>query len=317
MAQRFRHLPRSIPAITNLRYQRWFFWDGRAERLWAQAIEPLENPREMNSHRLIVVRQVVEQPALSDLYRQTWAGDAGTLVTARTTLAALPKCYEQIDCQALWDAMPAAQKAAVNRPFGQLLQAIESYELTLTTSPTRFDRYVHNVLVSGNLSAPDLTPKEREGMSLFFGQARCVTCHSGRAFSDGGFHNLFLPAPPGRPREDAGRFAGIQRLKVWSTNSEAGLPSKVGNVSPYLELLSDSWGQFKTPSLRNLGGRREFMHNGVFNSLNEVLRYYNRLDTSVVNHHHTNALLAPLNLNEDQLQALEEFLKVISQPIAE
>lgn len=317
VAERFRHLPRSIPSITNLRDQRWFFWDGRSERLWAQAIEPLESRREMNSHRLLAVRHLAEQPTLLSVYRRAWSGQSGIVDSAQQVLASLPNCSETVDCQALWASMLPAQQDLVNSVFAQLLQAIEAYELTLTTPPTRFDHYVQSVRASETTLISGLSLREREGMTLFFGQARCVTCHSGPSFSDGGFHNLFLPAPPGRPREDAGRFAGVQQLKQMASKAEPGLPSRIGDITPYLEIAADNWGQFKTPNLRNLGGRSEFMHNGVFKPLAEVLHYYNTLDSAIVIHHHTNALLEPLNLSDSQLLALEDFLKVISQPAKE
>lgn len=39
---------RSAPTIINATYQRWQFWDGRAEGLEGQALGPIQNPIEMN-----------------------------------------------------------------------------------------------------------------------------------------------------------------------------------------------------------------------------------------------------------------------------
>ena len=39
-------------------------------------------------------------------------------------------------------------------------------------------------------------------------------------------------------------------------------------------------GMFKTPVLRNVATRQVFMHNGVFKSLEEVVRFYNTRDTA-------------------------------------
>jgi cytochrome c peroxidase len=38
-------------------------------------------------------------------------------------------------------------------------------------------------------------------------------------------------------------------------------------------------GRFRTPTLRNVALRRSFFHNGVFHSLEDVLRFYARRDT--------------------------------------
>ena len=35
---------RNTPTLWNVAYQRWFFWDGRADSLWSQALGPLTNP---------------------------------------------------------------------------------------------------------------------------------------------------------------------------------------------------------------------------------------------------------------------------------
>jgi cytochrome c peroxidase len=46
---------RNTPTVLNSRYGSWFFWDGRADSLAAQALGPLENPLEHGSHRLHAV----------------------------------------------------------------------------------------------------------------------------------------------------------------------------------------------------------------------------------------------------------------------
>jgi cytochrome c peroxidase len=37
---------------------------------------------------------------------------------------------------------------------------------------------------------------------------------------------------------------------------------------------------FRTPSLRNVAARRVFMHNGVFHTLDDVVRFYARRDSN-------------------------------------
>jgi cytochrome c peroxidase len=46
-----------------------------------------------------------------------------------------------------------------------------------------------------------------------------------------------------------------------------------------LAARTDLCGSFKVPSLRNVALRKHFFHNGVFDSLEQVIRFYARRDT--------------------------------------
>ncbi len=50
-------------------------------------------------------------------------------------------------------------------------------------------------------------------------------------------------------------------------------PAVIGTPDPYC-------GKFKVPTLRNVATRSVFFHNGVFHSLNQVVRFYNTRDTN-------------------------------------
>jgi cytochrome c peroxidase len=54
------------------------------------------------------------------------------------------------------------------------------------------------------------------------------------------------------------------------------------------------------------------MHAGQFETLSEVLAFYNTLDGQVRRHHHAESVLQPLNLTPDQLADLEAFLNALS-----
>src|SRR5262249_37580284 len=66
-------------------------------------------------------------------------------------------------------------------------KAIAAYERTIVSSNSRFDRYA-----SGDKKA--LSLKEKRGLVLFVGKARCARCHDGPAFPDNKFHNLGMTA---------------------------------------------------------------------------------------------------------------------------
>jgi cytochrome c peroxidase len=302
---KFRHLPRSIPSLLNLAHQRWFFWDGRADRLWQQALGPLESAAEMDSHRMFMVNAVLadDRLRLLALAASDSVGRA-EISQARAQVGAgmLAKCDGTVSCKRRWQELPADGRIVIDSVARRLFFALEAFQLTLKSRRTAYDEY----LASGH----GLSRQELRGMKLFFGEARCSSCHSGPALSDAGFHNLLLPSPSGREKEDPGRFRGIQHLRSLAASGD--LAYKPTEIATHLDLNNSVWGQFKTPSIRNLEGRAEYMHNGVFQTLRDLLRYYNTLAEAQVVHHHPNALLTPLQFGNDQLDDLEAFLNVFT-----
>jgi cytochrome c peroxidase len=116
--------------------------------------------------------------------------------------------------------------------------AIATYERTLVADQTPWDRFT-----AGDPTA--LTQSQRMGMQAF-NQSQCARCHVPPFFTDHSFRTLGL-----RPvQEDNGR-QGV-----------------TGNTADR--------GRFKVPSLRNVGLKRTFMHNGGFSTIDEVLRFYDR-----------------------------------------
>ena len=99
-------------------------------------------------------------------------------------------------------------------------------------------------------------PQDAErGRQLFFGTARCATCHSGPLFTDQDFHALGLPAfGPGRTRP----FDPI--------------PRDVGRMGE-TDLLQDAY-RFRTPSLRNVALTAPYGHNGAFPTLELMIRHH-------------------------------------------
>ncbi|WP_191090120.1 cytochrome-c peroxidase [Histidinibacterium aquaticum] len=98
------------------------------------------------------------------------------------------------------------------------------------------------------------------GRQLFFGSARCATCHSGPLFTDQDFHALGLPAfGPGRTR----RFDPM--------------PRDVGRMGE-TDRLEDAYA-FRTPSLRNVALTAPYGHNGAYPTLEEMIRHHSDPET--------------------------------------
>jgi cytochrome c peroxidase len=55
---------RRTPSLWNVAYSRWYFWDGRADTLWSQALKPIEARIEMNGSRVQVAFLISTDPDL-------------------------------------------------------------------------------------------------------------------------------------------------------------------------------------------------------------------------------------------------------------
>lgn len=112
---------------------------------------------------------------------------------------------------------------------------------------SRYDMYL-----AGEIALRD---DEQRGMALFFGKAGCAGCHSGKFFTDQGFHALGLPQfGPGRTRpfdpnaRDVGRMGETDRL-------------------------ADAY-RFRTPALRNVALTGPYGHDGAYATLEGILRHH-------------------------------------------
>ena len=122
--------------------------------------------------------------------------------------------------------------------------AIEQFILSLTSYDSKFDR--------ARLGQDTLTEKEQLGFELFMTEfdprrglrgADCFHCHSGPFFSTHQFQNNGLPS-----------------------TSDTGLMGVTGSEADR--------GKFVTPSLRNVALTAPYMHDGRFETLEEVVEHY-------------------------------------------
>ena len=191
-------LKRHTPSLWNLAWAGPVFWDGRARSLEEQAAGPIEAPDEMAQPVASVVNLLAADADYAAAFRAAFPDDPR--VTAEN-----------------------------------LAKAIATFERTLVSGRTRFDRWV-----DGDDKA--LTADELAGFRLFTGKAQCSNCHSGWAFTDYAFHDIGLPG------EDRGRGAVLR-----------------------LEAAEHA---FKTPSLREIGRSAPYMHDGSLKNLQQVVRHY-------------------------------------------
>jgi cytochrome c peroxidase len=298
---------RRTQSILGTAYSNWFFWDGRQDSLWSQALAPLEHPDEHGGDRAMSAR------LLAANYRAAYEEIFGAL-PALEYIPAHASPVGAANARAAWETLSAQQQQAISRVYANMGKALEAYERKLLPGPARLDEYVAAVERGDTARANAiLSPDERAGLQLFIGKAHCVQCHNTPLFSDNDFHNTGVPQTAAA--HDLGRAEGIAQnfedeFKCWSEYSD-----DAARDCPALQYMLTrdhaSVGAFKTPSLRKTQFVAPFMHNGAFASLREVLDHYNRAPQADIGQ----SELQPLHLREAELKQLEAFLQTLTAPV--
>lgn len=314
---------RNTPGLLNVAQQRWFFWDGRADTLWSQALKPIEHASEMDGSRVAIARLLLSDAALRDAYQRVFGPMPAILALEELPLAARPVADAPDDPrQRAWSALSDAQRDAVNGVFANVGKSIAAYERRLVSRDSPFDRYVA-ALRDGDASGLSvLSAEARRGLEIFIGDGNCRSCHNGPNLSDGEFHSVQVPPRGGGPPSDAGRYDGAARVMADEFNA-LGRYSDVRD-GPALEKLQrlrntpENWGLFKTPSLRNVARTGPYMHQGQFATLDDVIEHYSNIDRApVFGHHKRETVLRPLRLSESDHKALRAFLESLTDDALE
>ncbi len=237
--------------------QRWWFWDGRADSMWSQAIAAMESEAEMDMSRAEAAHHVAANYAAE--YEAVFGPLPDlTVVPARGKPGI-----------AAWDALPDDVRAGVERVFSNIGKALEAYERRLNCADTRFDRWARGEL--------EMTRREREGAHDFI-RERCIGCHSGPNFSDGEFHNIGIGS--NGPEPDRGRESGVEELASSVFNAAGPYSDDRVWGAGRLEAAQTEdarLGAFRTPSLRGVTQRTSFGHRGDRATLGEFLDLYDRV----------------------------------------
>ncbi|HEU4780989.1 MAG TPA: cytochrome c peroxidase [Steroidobacteraceae bacterium] len=307
---------RNTPTLWNAAYQRWLFWDGRADSLWSQALGPIEDPLEMNSTRLQVAHAIAGDASLTALYENVF-GERPELGDSQRFPATGGPRSQQVDAQMNWWQLPSSDRERVNRIFVNVGKAIAAFVGTIVTKEAPFDRFVAD-LRAGRLSSTALPPSAQRGLKLFIGRGNCVLCHSGPNFTNLEFHDIRVPPLNSQMQPDLGRSEGIAKLATdefvtagYFSDDPTGIRAQ---HLAYLDAEAGVRGHFKTPSLRNVALTAPYMHQGQMASLREVVEHDSTLATAVepADPNHVEALLVKLNLTEREIGDLIAFLHSLS-----
>lgn len=181
------------------------------------------------------------------------------------------------------------------------VSCVQAFEMTYQVNPftSKFDFYLQGKV--------KLTDQEMRGMELFNDslKTKCSLCHLSTPtpyattkkilFTDFSYDNIGLPKNPiqiGQP-VDSG-------LAIFEMNN----PLEVG--------------RFKTPTLRNVAITAPYMHSGIFNTLEEVMEFYNERDINpkfgppeVASTMNTEDL-GDLKLSQQEIDDIIAFLKTLT-----
>jgi cytochrome c peroxidase len=121
-----------------------------------------------------------------------------------------------------------------------VVRALAQWFRRMTSTNSRFDQYMKG--------ANMLTPTEMEGAMIFLTElGDCFHCHATPLMTDNAFHNVGLSSS----------FTGLNVGRFAITGSSMDI------------------GAFKTPTLRNIALTAPYMHDGRFQTLEEVVEFYN------------------------------------------
>jgi cytochrome c peroxidase len=201
------------------------------------------------------------QALLPLMNRNEMANRDATSVSTRLRQAAYAGQFRRLYGDAIFDQPAQALERAT-----MALEAFQMEDPSFRPYTSKFD-----AAMSGNTT---FTPQELRGYTLFNNpeKGNCAKCH------------IDAPGPGGRPAQftDFGLVAlGLPRNSAIPANRDPTYfdLGACGPVRRDLARETDFCGLFKTPTLRNAASRAVFFHNGLFHTLDDVLRFYAQRDT--------------------------------------
>ena len=201
---------RNAPTVLNAAYDSTLFWDGRAASLEQQAGFPIANPDEMGQSHELSIKKFEKIPEYKKEFELVFG-------PGRLTI-------------------------------DKIEMALASYERTLLSADSPFDRYLYR----GDKSA--MTAEAIRGLAIFTDKKRggCSTCHTVdetfSLFTDGKYHNL------GAGIGKDGELTDLGRYEVTKVNADKGA--------------------FRTSGLRNVAKTAPYMHDGSLKTLKAVVDFY-------------------------------------------
>lgn len=185
--------------------------------------------------------------------------------------------------------------------YGNLLNAIATYVASLNSPSSAYDPYQ-----AADLAA--LSPLAQQGLALFDGEAGCSRCHFGPLLMDGLYHNLGVPENPEIFLDPLRHITFRRFFRTLGVSEYASLRQDVGLYA--LTQEPRDRGFFLTPSLREVGLTAPYLHNGMFQTLEQVVAFYNGGGGQ-------GSELRSLGLSSSEQAALVAFLQTLTSDLPE
>ena len=171
-------------------------------------------------------------------------------------------------------------------------KALSSYVLSLQSFNSSFDKYVRG-------EKNEIADEVKSGFNLFMGKANCATCHFAPTFS--GLIPPFF-------RENESEILGV--LEQHNGNK---VDEDIGRFKNKIR-SENSWiyeKSFKTVTVRNVEFSAPYFHNGAYQTLDEVIDFYNEGGGEGLGFLVQNQTLSSdkLNLTEKEKKDLIAFMK--------
>ncbi len=126
----------------------------------------------------------------------------------------------------------------------------------------------------------NLSPSAMSGYELFYGDAGCGACHSGRFQTDHAFHAIAIPQfGPGKAARFESHAQDVGRLRV------------TGDIA-------DAY-RFRTPTLRNISASAPYGHTGAYATLEGIIRHHLDPVNALYNYDRAQAILPELDVAND------------------
>ena len=189
-------------------------------------------------------------------------------------------------------------------------KAVASYERSLISGNSDFDKWYFG----GNKNAVDENVKK--GFEVFSGKGGCVSCHTvGKneaLFFDNKLHNTgigyaesmgILKKIKTKVQLAPGEYVEVDNKIIKSVNQQ----KKNNDLGLYTitENPEHRW-LFKTPTLRNISLTAPYMHNGIFSTLDDVIKFY---DEGGFKNELLSPMIKKLDLTQEEKNNLKIFLK--------
>lgn len=169
--------------------------------------------------------------------------------------------------------------------------AIASYVRKLAPFNSKLDQNMKGI-------RNDMSAQEIQGFNLFMGKAACGTCH---------FAPLFNGTLPTRFKESE-----LEALGVPETAENLQIDDDLGRYEMFQTAERKHF--FKTPTIRNIAQTAPYMHNGVYETFEQVMDFYNQGGGAGMGFDiaHQTLPFDSLELTDEESQAIIAFMKTLT-----